>query len=140
MRDGINSVHPVVAIAPQVAANDAAIVSAVINIADYNTLSFFILLGVLADAAFTTTVLVEHGDTANLADAAAVPDDMLVGTEALASFTEADDGECRKIGYLGGKQYVRLTITPNGNAGNLPVSALALLGHPRHGPTPNPPQ
>ncbi len=140
MRDGINSVHPVVAIAPQVATGDSALVSSIINIADYNALSFFILLGTLADAGFTTVVLVEHGDAADLSDAAAVPDDMLVGTEVLAAFTQADDGETRKIGYLGGKQYVRLTITPTGNSGNLPVAAMALLGHPRHGPTANPPQ
>lgn len=140
MRDGINSVHPVVALAPVVATDNTALVTAIIDRADYEALSFFTLLGTLADADMTAAVLMEHGNASDLSDAAAVPDDMMVGTEALAGFTFADDGEARKLGYIGPKRYVRLTITPSANTGNLPIAVLALLGHPRSGPTPNPPQ
>ena len=45
-------------------------------------LKFLILTGALADADATFTTLVEHGDAADLSDAAAVPDTQLTGTEA----------------------------------------------------------
>ena len=114
--------------------------SAIIDRQGYNSLTFAIATGTLADADATFVVLVEHGDAANLSDAAAVPDEQLVGTEVLASFTFADDGECRKIGYIGSKQYVRLTITPAANASAAPMCAIAVLGHPSAVPTANPPQ
>lgn len=140
MRDGISNVQPVVAIAPVVVTDNTAQVSAIINTADFNKLSFFILLGTLADADATGTVLVQHGNAANLSDAADVPDHMLVGTELLAGFNFADDGETRKIGYIGDRQYVRVTVTPANNTGALPIAVLALLEDPRVAPTANPPQ
>src|SRR3990167_6738232 len=54
--------------------------------------------------------------------------------EAGASFTEADDNETRKLGYIGVKRYIRLTVTPSGNAAAADMSAVAVLGDPRVGP------
>jgi len=46
----------------------------------------------------------------------------------------------RKLGYIGGKRYSRLTITPVGNnSGNIFVSCVAIMGHPHIAPTANPP-
>ena len=82
----------------------------------------------------------EHGDQSDLSDAAAVTDDMLLGTEVLAGFQFDDDNECRKIGYVGIKRYVRVTVTPaNNGAGNIFMAAIWLLGFPRNLPTANPP-
>jgi hypothetical protein len=91
-------------------------------------LAFLIVLGTIsATAANTFSVLVEHGDASNLSDAEAVPDDLLNGTEALAGFTGADDGECRIIGYkCGHKRYVRLTVDMANNDGNVPIAIVAL--------------
>lgn len=139
MRDLMNNIHPLVAIAPVVGTDDTALVSSIIDVQGYNSLTFVIALGTLADANATFAVLVEHGDAANLSDAAAVDDADLIGTEALAGFTFADDGETRKIGYRGIKRYTRLTVTPSGNTGNAPVAAIAILGHPALLPTANPP-
>lgn len=139
-RDQLNHLHPVSAIAPQVVTNASVITSATIDIDGYNALTFIVLLGTLAATAVTGTVEVFHGDASDMSDEAAVPDAELVGTETLAGFTQADDGECRKIGYLGIKRYVRIKVTPTSNDANLPISALAMLGHPAVGPTDNPPQ
>lgn len=140
MRDLMNSIAPKRAISPATAVTDnTAIVSQIIDVLGYGSLTFVILTGALADTDATFTVLVEHGDAANLSDAAAVPDADLLGTEALASFTFADDDKVFKIGYVGIKRYVRLTVTPAGNSGNAFVSAVAILGHPAIGPTTNPP-
>ena len=107
----------------------------------YDALTFAIVTGTNTDVDATFAVLVEDGDNSGLSDNVAVADEHLVGTEALAGFTFADDVECRKIGYVGNKRYVRLTITPTGNdSGNIFVSAVAVLGRPHSMPTANPPQ
>ena len=140
-QDLCNNIHPVRAISPAAAGTDnTAMVSQIIDTAGYDSLTFVINIGANTDANATFTVLVEDGDVSTLTDNAAVADNQLIGTEALAGFTYADDNELRKIGYLGGKRYVRLTITPSGNdAGNIYVDAVALLGHPFTAPTSNPP-
>lgn len=140
MRDMLNSINPVRAISPAAAVTDTtAFVSQIIDVKGYDALTFVILTGSLADADATFTVLVEHGDNSALSDAAAVDDKELVGTEALASFTFAHDDATRKIGYIGNKRYVRLTVTPAANTGNAFVAATAILGHPAQQPTTNPP-
>lgn len=140
MRDLANHLHLKRAISPAAAVGDnTPFVSQIIDRLGYEKLVFAILIGAIADADATFSVLVEAGADANLSDAAAVPDAQLTGTEALAGFRYDDDDKVRKIGYVGPKRYVRLTITPAGNAGNAFVAAVAILAAGRYGPTPNPP-
>src|SRR5262245_35450689 len=111
--------------------SDAAFVSQIIDMQSLMSLTWVIALGTLSDAAFTTVVLMEHGDASNLSDAAAVPDAELLpggtGQEAAAAFIETDDDAIKTIGYGGVKRYVRLTITPTGNAaGNIPIAVIAV--------------
>lgn len=135
MRDLANHLTFKRAISPAAAvADNTPFVSQIIDLAGYGSMCFAIDIGGLADADATFTVLVEHGNIANMSDAAAVPDAQLTGTEAAASFTFAADNTTRKIGYVGPKQFVRLTITPAANAGNAFVSAMAVLGDPRYWP------
>lgn len=136
MRDFANSLEVRRAISPAAATTDnTAYVSQIIDVAGFGMLVFAILLGALADADATFTVLVEHGDAANLSDAAAVPDAQLTGTEASAAPLFSDDNKVRKIGYVGNKRYVRLTITPAANTGNVFLAAVAILSQSRYGPT-----
>lgn len=139
MRDLMNNIHLARAISPVSVADDTAQVSQIIDLQGYGSLTFAIAMGALADADVTFAALVEHGDQADLSDAAAVPDDELIGTEVLAGFNFGDDNETRKIGYAGNKRYVRLTITPSGNASAALLAAIAILGHPSLVPTANPP-
>jgi hypothetical protein len=141
-RDQATILHFVPLIAPVAArTDDTAIVSAIIDTKGYNACTLVIVTGTNTDADATFSVLVEDGNDAALADNAAVADENLVGTEALAGFTFADDVECRKIGYVGYKRYVRATVTPSGNgAGNIFLAGVAVLGEPASAPTPNPPQ
>ncbi|QCO15529.1 hypothetical protein D3869_09970 [Azospirillum brasilense] len=140
MRDLMNNITPVTIIPPGTTTNDnTAVVSSIVDSLGYGSVTFVLLTGSLADADATFSVLVEHGDAANLSDAEAVPDDLLIGTEALAGFTYADDNKARKVGYAGGKRYQRVTITPAGNASAANLGAVAILGHPHNAPTANPP-
>lgn len=129
MRDLHNNIKTSRAISPVVITDDTAAVSEIIDTRGYDSLEFVIATGTLADADATFTVLIEDGDDSGLSDNAAVSDDFLLGTESDASFTFSDDDTVKKIGYVGNKRYVRLTITPTNNTGNAPVSAVAVQGH-----------
>lgn len=141
MRDMMNNIHTVPAIAPVVVTDNTAQVSAIIDLQNYDACTFVITTGTLADADATFAVTMDHSNVANMSSATdAVPAADLVGSYSGASFTFADDGETRKIGYVGARRYVRLTVTPSANAGNAPLAAIAVLGLPRIAPTANPPQ
>jgi hypothetical protein len=129
MRDLYSSLSVQRAISPVSVADNTAAVSQIIDRQNYDKLMFAILTGSLADADATFTVLVEHDDASGFGTAVAVPDDMLNGTEAGASFTFAADDSTRKIGYVGDKRYVRLTITPAGNASAALIAAAAILSN-----------
>jgi hypothetical protein len=141
MRDLHNNVYPKRALSPVAAGTDnTALVSQILDMQGYEAAELVVMIGANTDADATFTVLIEHGDASNLSGGEAVPDAQLVGTEVLASFQFDDDNECRKIGYIGNKRYVRATITPANNAaGNIFIAAVWLLGFPREAPTANPP-
>lgn len=141
MKDLHNNIHVARGISPQAARTDnTAIVSQIIDRRGYESVEFLINIGTNTDTNATFSVLVEDGNDSGLSDNAAVADSQLLGTEALAGFQYDDDNEVRKIGYIGDKRYVRVTITPSGNdSGNIFVTGLWLLGHPTMAPTINPP-
>ena len=140
MRDLINNIDMKRAIAPAAATTDnSARVTQILDRIGVESLALAIILGDLADADATFAVTMEHGDASDLSDATAVPADQLNGTLALAGFNFANDNGIRKIGYVGGKRYVRATITPTNNTGNFFVSALWILGKNNLRPTSNPP-
>lgn len=140
-RDLMNDINPLVAVAPQVVADGSSLVSVAIDTKGYESVTFIVLLGTLADADATWTVTVKDGDDGTQGNHAAVADTFLVGTEALAGIAAADDDSlCKKIGYTGGKRYVSIEIdNAVANTGNAPIAVLALLGHPHSRPTANPP-
>ena len=132
-RDLHNNISVRRAISPVAAVtDDTPIVSQIIDTLGYEAVEFVAAIGALADANATFAVLVEHGDAANLSDAEAVPDVNLIGLESGAGFQFDDDNETRKIGYVGIKRYVRVTVTPTGNTGDVYLSALWLLAAGRH--------
>lgn len=136
-KDLHNNLHFVPLIAPIAARTDnTAVVSAIIDTLGYESAEFVIVTGTNTDVNATFAVLVEDGNASNLSDNAAVADTFLLGTEAEAGFTFADDVECRKIGYVGQKRYVRVTVTPSGNdSGNIFLAGVAVLGNSRDKPT-----
>src|SRR4051812_643725 len=108
MRDLYNLLDIVRAISPvSGGANNNAVVSQIIDRANFEGVLFDVALGAIADADAVFTALVEDGDAANMSDAAAVDDAYLLGTEALASFQFDDDDKVKKIAYIGPKRYVR---------------------------------
>ena len=140
MRDSISNIQVKRAISPvSGAADNVASVSQIIDRQGYDSLAFIILTGAVADADATFAVLVEHDDVVGFGTASAVADADLISQssaapEAAAGFQFDDDNEVRKIGYIGDKRYVRLTITPANNSGAWLHGAVAILGRPEHAP------
>jgi hypothetical protein len=133
MRDLHNSIKCSLAEPPVAALNnlDTAFVSTILDTANFGSAEFVGILGTNTDANATFAVLVEDGDDAALADAAAVDDAYLLGVEAMG-LDFADDNKVFKIGYVGPKRYVRVTVTPTGNnSGDVFFSAVWIQGHPR---------
>lgn len=134
MRDGLSTKRIRPLIAPAAATTDnTAWVSNIIDCQGYDSVTLAVVSGTFSDVDMTTTILLEEGDASNLSDNAAVADaDMVTMTpgtapETAAAFGYADDGETRAIGYLGSKRYIRLTITPANNTGNVFLAGVAIL-------------
>ncbi|MFG1282275.1 hypothetical protein [Xanthobacter autotrophicus] len=128
MRDLASNIAIRAVIAPVVVSDNTAAVGTVIDRLGFDSLAYVIATGTLADADATFAVLLEESDASG-SGFAAVADADMIGTEATAGFTFADDGKVRKLGYIGHKRYTRLTITPTGNSGSAPIAAVAILGH-----------
>jgi hypothetical protein len=130
--DLFNRIKVVRAISPAAAVTDnTPFVTQILDTDGFDSATLALQLGSIADADVTFTVLVEDGDQANLSDAAAVADQYLLGTEAGAQFLFSDDNKTVKIGYKGPKRYLRVTITPANNSGNIFLSGMWILGHPK---------
>ena len=120
------------------ATGDAAVTTEIIDMQGVAALTFVIATGSLADADATFTVLVQESNDSGMADATAVADANLLGTEVLAGFAFGDDNKCFKIGYKGIMRYVTLTVTPANNTGAALLSVVAITV-PQLRPAANPP-
>lgn len=139
MKDLASNIDVKRVISPVSVADNTAQVGQIIDRRGFDSVTFLIATGSVADADTTFTVLLEESDDSGMSGGNAVADADLIGTEALAGFQFDDDNECRKLGYVGSKRYLRLTITPANNASAALLAAVAVLGHPSLAPTANPP-
>lgn len=140
MRDLFNHINPKPVINPATGPTDnTAQVGAIIDKQGFDSVTYIIQTGTLADVDATFTALLEESNDSGMSGATTVAAKDLLGTLALAGFTFAADNKTFKVGYIGSMRYTRLTITPAANASAAPMSAIALLGHPALQPTANPP-
>ncbi len=112
----------VTSISPQDTGGVGATVGAIIDTQGAEGIEMIIHVGAI-DTIITPSL--DDGDNSALSDAASVGTDFLIGTIAGATFAATDDDSTKKIGYVGKKRYVRLTLTNTGGSANL-VSALAV--------------
>lgn len=141
MRDLMNQLHFKPALAPAAAVTDnTAQVSTILDVYGFGSAVLAFVTGTLTDADATFAVTFNESNDPAMAGANAVAATDMTGTTALASFTFADDIECRKIGYIGSKRFIQATITPSANTGNLFVAGMWVQGHPASAPPANPPQ
>lgn len=135
MQDLHSFIYPKTAIAPVSVSNNTAQVgniiqlSAILNpssvsIGAFDGLEYLINIGAFADSDATFTVFLEDSDDG--ITFAAVDDAFLLGTEAAASFTIANVNACKRLGYIGSKDYTRITVTPANNTGATVFGVIAL--------------
>lgn len=140
MRDLTNNLDLKRGLSPVAAGTDnTAYVSQILDTKGLDGVMWATLIGANTDADATFAMLFEDGDASDLSDHAAVDDAFLTGTEAKAGFQSDSDNQMRKIGYVGPKRYVRVTITPSGNnSGNIYIAGCWITS-PLDRPSANPP-
>lgn len=117
------------AYAPKAAVTDNTVqTSETLTVGASTSVDLVLLTGTLSDADATFTLVFYEGDASDMSDEAAVADADLVGTEAAASFTFADDNKTFRITYRGSKKYVRAKITPANNSGNFYLGGIWIAG------------
>lgn len=112
--------------APVVVTDNTVTSTGNIDLQDVNGVELVFITGTLADADATFTVAVTEGD--DTSSMTAVADADLIGTEANASFTFADDSTTKKIGYRGKRRYIKASVTPANNSGNAPLGCVVVKG------------
>ena len=129
-QDLYNEIKQINALDIQTIASNTTTAGDIIDTAGYSSQTFVFQTGTVTDVDYT--VLIQERDNSALSDAAAVADADLLGTEAGASFIlDADDNKTSKIGYVGVKRYVRLSIVSTSTSSGAVVGAIAILGHAR---------
>lgn len=130
-RDLHNRMKVSTAIAPGAPVTDnTPFVSTILDTDGYLGNEFVWGAGSIADADVTFTLLFEESDASDMTGATAVADEDLLGTEAGAAPLFGSDNKCGKIGYVGGMRYLRVTITPANNTGNIYLSAKWIQAFP----------
>ena len=134
MRDGLSSIQVKTGYGAYYYQGNAAWQTAAIDIQGYDSLTFVISVGAVHDADTVITALMQESDDAitftDVADADMVTQTDGTAPETAASFQFDDDGEVRKVGYIGSKRYAKLYLTPATNTGVAAAAIVAVLGHP----------
>src|SRR5437773_10544022 len=118
MRDMTNNIQVKRVLSPLSVSDNTAQTGQIIDRLGYDSLTYLIAIGSVADVDVMFAVLLEEGDAANLSDAATVANaDMISQTSGTVPLTAAgfqfdSDDQVRKLGYVGNKRYTRLKITP----------------------------
>ncbi len=126
-RDAHNSVEQKSALDVQAITSDTTTAGNILDLANVEAIEFLIAAGVLTDGAYA--VLIEDGNDSGLSDAAAVADAQLLGTESDAGFAATDDNKVSRIGYIGNKRFVRLSLVSTGTTVGGTLGAVAVLSH-----------
>ncbi len=134
LRDLHDNIYLSRGISPAAATTDnTAFVSQILDTANFGSQEFVGQFGALTDADTTLTVLVEEGNVSSLSDASTVAAGDLIGVVGMGLQFDSDD-KTFKIGYVGSKRYIRVTITPANNTGNIFLAGIWIQGNPRKAP------
>lgn len=132
MRDLKNNLKIDRSISPVSVSDNTAQVGQVIDHQGFDSALYEIFVGSFGDAAATLVPLLEESNDGD--NFTAVDDAHLEGSEAAASFTQAEDNTIKTLGYKGIKRYTRLTLTPADNGTALLLSASCIKGHASNKP------
>lgn len=103
---------------------------AIIDTAQYESLEFYFISGTITDGVYTVQIF--HGNDSGLSDAVQLTGEELLGSVVFS--LAADSNKTKRIGYVGKKRYVRVSIVSTGVTTGGTLGAVAVLGTPLHGP------
>lgn len=124
-KDLYNKILQKVAFNTQAISTDTTTNGEIIDLQGFDSATFIIQSGSLTDGTYTP--LIHEGNESDLSDAGAVADADLIGTEADATFASTDDNKAKRIGYVGGKRYIRLSLVSASTSTGGTLSAVAVL-------------
>ena len=130
MKDVFSQIKLARAISPVVVTDNTATASQVLDCAGFTGATVVYCTGTVADADTTITALLQECDTSG-GTYTDVADADMIGTESGGSFDFSDDNKVYKLAYKGNKRYLKFTLTPANNTGNLPIAAIWILENPR---------
>ena len=145
MRDLHNNLVPTRAIQLQ-SITGAALVSGNLDLAGFNAAELLVDFGNIDEMGLSpqggaqVAIKLEHADD----DGSGAPGSYaevaladVIGPSAVASgvvSTVTSDLSPVRVGYVGGKRFLRVTLTPTGLTNGGPIGAWLLAGRPRHAP------
>lgn len=141
MRDLHNKITVVEALETIVVNDDTEGTGAVVDLAGANAAELIVAVGQSGDTLSGSVKLdlkLQHGDAANLSDAAAVAAADVLGSWATGGIfatvdADGEDGTVYRVGYRGSKRYIRLFVDTTGTHTNgTPIGAVVVLAHERH--------
>lgn len=151
MRDLHNNLSAVTAILPQTVTTSGGAVASgddALDLAGFESAELIVAVGASGDTlsgSVKLTVTIEHADedagTPDTAGtyAAVATADLLGATSAsgvvLTIDDPAEDAVTHRLGYIGGKRFLKVTVTPSaGNTNGTPVAVSLVKGHPASAP------
>lgn len=133
-----------VALKLQTISSDTTTNGEIIDLQDFGSCMLAFITGTVTDGDYT--LLLHEGDESNLSDASAVADADLYaldasgnvvasGQELAGSTTDnTDDDQVSRLGYLGTKRYIRLSIVSTNTSSGAVLGAVAVKSDPRSMP------
>lgn len=137
-----SNIKQVQAIIPATIGANGTKTGPVIDRQNYGGVEFVISYGSVTTTGSVVTAVVKEGDVTGTLTSVADAD--LLGTEALASLAAgarvAGTGKevAKRVGYIGGKRYVQLSLVQTGTTSAGAVAADAILFNPAVRPVSNP--
>jgi hypothetical protein len=137
-----SNIKQVQAIIPAAIGANATKTGAIIDRQGYNGVEFITSYGSVTTTGTVVTVVLKEGDATG--SLTSVADADLLGTEALASLAAgarvAGTGKevSKRVGYIGTKRYVQMSMVQTGTTSVGAVAATAILFNPEVAPVSNP--
>lgn len=101
----------------------------IIDTQGFGALEYLLAIGARTDG--TYTLQLQHGDAANLSDAATVGAADLLGSLPVGNTANT----VQRVGYVGDKRYVRANVVSTSVTTGATVGVTAILGRPDINPT-----
>ena len=112
-----------------ISSNTTTVSSIVIDTKDGEALTLAIKSETITDGSYS--LLIEHATDIGLTDVATVAATDLDALLSTVAFVAADDNKVKSIGYVGKRQFVRISIVSTGVTTGGSFSATYILGHLR---------